>query len=307
MRKAFVAKNRKKRLGFKIMGLLVIVYISLVITFNILLKTSITDYFKKESFKEDLLSLGTNRKKLLNFDLLNPKDMFKVGLNYALDVDSPAPVTEDLEILEKYENDLLPRVYIYNSHDSESYDSTLLESYNIKYTVKMASYILSEKLRDLGIPSYVEAEKMTDYLRQNGLNYNHSYQASRFYLEKRLAEHPSIELIIDLHRDAVNAKVSRVEIDGKNYARMMFVVGTDYNYFESNSLLADAVNNHLDKRLSRGVSRKSGAGVNGVYNQDLFSQALLIEVGGVENTIEDVANSLEALAKAIFEVLGEKT
>lgn len=304
MKKAFVAKNRKKRWLYKIAFFIFLIYLSLVVTFNMLLKTSIKDFFDDEKISKDLFEFATNGKSILSLDLLNPKDMLKAGLNYALDIKGTPTKTDELELVKNHGNDPVPRVYIYNSHDSETYDNVLLESYNIKYSVKMASYILSERLKDLGIPSYVEAEKMTDWLRQNGLNYNSSYKASRYYLEKRLAEYPSIELIVDLHRDAVNASVSRTQIDGKNYARIMFVVGTDYNYFESNSKLAEDINSKIDKRLSRGISRKSGAGVNGVYNQDVFNKALLIEVGGVENTIEDVSNTLGVIAKSIFEVIG---
>ena len=68
--------------------------------------------------------------------------------------------------------------------------------------------------------------------------------------------------------------------------------------------IAEDINSKIDKRLSRGISRKSGAGVNGVYNQDVFNKALLIEVGGVENTIEDVSNTLGVIAQSIFEVIG---
>ena len=51
--------------------------------------------------------------------------------------------------------------------------------------------------------------------------------------------------------------------------------------------------------------QKEGAGVNGIYNQDVSSNMLLIECGGYENTIDEVANTTDILAAIITEYLGE--
>ena len=48
--------------------------------------------------------------------------------------------------------------------------------------------------------------------------------------------------------------------------------------------------------ISRGIITKSGTGVNGIYNQNLSPNCILIEVGGNENTIEEVYNTIEVLA-----------
>ena len=52
--------------------------------------------------------------------------------------------------------------------------------------------------------------------------------------------------------------------------------------------------------------RKEGAGVDGVYNQDLNSNVILIEIGGNENNIEEVNNTLDIVASVIGEYLNEK-
>ena len=53
---------------------------------------------------------------------------------------------------------------------------------------------------------------------------------------------------------------------------------------------------------SRGVIPKSGDNVDGVYNQDLSPQALLIEIGGQENNEEEVNRTVSVIAKAVTTV-----
>ncbi|MBR2828185.1 MAG: stage II sporulation protein P [Bacilli bacterium] len=51
--------------------------------------------------------------------------------------------------------------------------------------------------------------------------------------------------------------------------------------------------------------KKSGPGVNGVYNQDFHKNTILIEVGGYENTTTEVLNSLLAFSSSFLEVIHE--
>nr|WP_307728938.1 stage II sporulation protein P [Alkalicoccobacillus plakortidis] len=51
--------------------------------------------------------------------------------------------------------------------------------------------------------------------------------------------------------------------------------------------------------LSRGVKIAEGPRTNGVFNQDLSPEMMLVEVGGVENTIEETYRAAEALADVI--------
>lgn len=304
MKKAFVAKNRKKGAIIKLLGLLFIVYVSLVVTFNLLLRHKVLDLLNGTNIETDLFEKGTNEKKILSFDLLNPRDMLKIGLNYYLDI-KQTPKIDEVELLKNHVNDPEPRVYIYSTHDTETYDSSLLESYNIKYSVKIGSYILSEKLKNLGIPSYVEKESMGDYIKEHNLTYRNSYDASRYYANLRMTEYPSIEMIIDIHRDSVKASATRTIIDGKSYARVLFVVSADYDGYEKNMQLAEEMSAKLGEPLTRGILKKESPSRLNLYNQDIKDKAVLLEIGGVENTIEEVSNTLEVVAKAIFEVLNE--
>lgn len=65
--------------------------------------------------------------------------------------------------------------------------------------------------------------------------------------------------------------------------------------------IAGAINSYLDKHyygLSRGIFKKYKNKGDGTYNQDLSSNALLVEVGGVDNTLEELYNSIDVLAEA---------
>ena len=57
--------------------------------------------------------------------------------------------------------------------------------------------------------------------------------------------------------------------------------------------------------LSRGIYKKGGPGVNGIYNQDFSSYTILIEIGGYENTTVEVLNSLLVFSECFMEVINE--
>ena len=127
--------------------------------------------------------------------------------------------------------------------------------------------------------------------------------------------YPSIEMFIDLHRDGVadtGYEDDFVTVDGRECARMMFVVGTGKSGrtsqfgpvetegiaaetpdFEANFALAQKLTETND-RFMRNINIKSGK-----YNQQVSDKCLLIEVGHNGNTLEQAKNSMAWLARAI--------
>ena len=203
-----------------------------------------------------------------------------------------------------------PIIYIYNTHQLENYNAKHLAPYNIRPNVLMASYILREHLNDLGIPTIVETRNITEILRINNWAFRYSYKASRMLIEDTLKKHDSIEYIIDLHRDAAPHHITTTEIDGVNHARILFVVGREHENYRKNLALANRVNDMLknvNPSLSRGIMIKEGKGVNGIYNQDLTGNALLIELGGQFNTIDEVNNTIPILARVLFNIVRGET
>jgi stage II sporulation protein P len=89
----------------------------------------------------------------------------------------------------------------------------------------------------------------------------------------------------------------------------MFLLGLENTNYSKNENVLNDLENWLDKNypgLSRGIYKKEGPGVNGVYNQDFSSNCILIEVGGHENTTEEVTNTIEVIARMLYEYIGDK-
>lgn len=198
-------------------------------------------------------------------------------------------------------------VYIYNTHQKEKYKST--KEININYTVMDASFYLQKKLKKYGIESFVETMSIQDVLNTNGWNYASSYRVSRMFMEQRKKEYKDLKYYIDIHRDSVNENISTITINNKRYARVMFLLGLDNKDYKKNEEIIVKLDNWLNKNykgLSRGIYRKQGKGVNGVYNQDFSSLCFLIEVGGEENSYEEVENTIDVIAEMLNSFIGGK-
>ena len=202
-----------------------------------------------------------------------------------------------------------PDIYIYNSHQGETYSMEYLEDYNIVPDVLMASYMLEDKLDNLKINTIVEESNILSYMKENNLDHSGSYKASRVFLTKAINNYPNAKLYIDLHRDAASHDVTVTTINGKVCAKVLFVIGLEYETYEKNLSIVTQLNNIILKKypsLTRGIMKKEGYGVNGVYNQDLANNVILIEIGGHENNIEEINNTLDLIAQVIGEYLNEK-
>lgn len=201
-----------------------------------------------------------------------------------------------------------PIVYIYNTHQTEEYKSDYLENYNISSNVLLASKILKEYLSDLGITAIVEEDNVADKLHSLNWKYGSSYKVSRMFMESAYEENPSLMYFIDLHRDSSKYEKTTTEINGESYAKLLFVVGLDHDNYEPNLEFAQSLSAILkkyDENLYRGIMKKSGKGVNGIYNQDFNENTILIEVGGQYNNISEVNNTLKVLASTLSEYIKE--
>ncbi len=145
-------------------------------------------------------------------------------------------------------------------------------------------------------------------INNNNWNYVNSYKASRILLEKRKSEYPSLKYFIDIHRDSLNKENTTVEINGKMYAKVLFIVGLENPNYQDNLLFTERINNKFDElypNLSKGIYKKGGEGVNGIYNQDFSKYNILIEIGGNENTTNEVLNTSLAFSEVFMEIINE--
>lgn len=267
-----------------------------------------------------ILIIKYDKNVLMPFLILDNRDMFNQKINdtefllkYALNLDLVKEKKEDVSVVKKepvidktketIDNPpLIPLVYIYNTHQKEEYKSSYLNDYNINSTVLLASKILKEYLNNYGITAIVEESDLVAMRNDLGLKYGYSYKVSRTALETAYQKNPTLTYFIDLHRDSGSHEKTTLVSGNESFAKMLFVVGLDHQAFEGNLNLAtnlcDRIN-ALNNSLCRGALKKSGAGVNGIYNQDFNNNVMLVEVGGENNTIDEVNNSLKILASVL--------
>lgn len=197
-----------------------------------------------------------------------------------------------------------PLVYIYNTHQKESYT---IDGLSFSPSVLDAAFTLRDYLEEYNIQTYVENNDFYDFLALNNWDYNSLYKVSRFYLEDTMKRYKNIKLYIDLHRDSIKHDLSTKIIGDKAYAKILFVVGLSHDNYKENLNVAKKINAIVSKKadISRGIMQKSAVNANGIYNQDMSPNVILIEVGGYQNKYSEVDNTLEIIAAAIKEYFNE--
>lgn len=197
-------------------------------------------------------------------------------------------------------------VFIYNSHNRESFlpqlpDSTKPDqAYHREVNISKVSKRFEKVLNENGIGTEIDNTDFMSILNQNGWGYWKSYDASRSVVKEAVASNKDLKYIFDIHRDSLPRKLTTKTIAGQDYAQIMFVVGADHPNYEKNLQLATKLHYRLEKRhkgLSRGVIQKAGAGTNGIFNQDLSGNSVLVEIGGYDNSLQEVYRSAEILAE----------
>ena len=315
-------KKKKKKRRYYLLFLMLIYFSSFFLTIKVyfsnknhskfiryLLENN-SSYIEK---KEDKRIVTKVVSYIANVDLKNPITL--INNNYKInninqtssdDNKKELPVNNHIEDPYPEKETAKPIVYLYNTHQSEEYSLSNNEAYNIKPTVMTLSYILREKLNKNNIPTIVEENDVLDVLRINNWNYASSYKVSRMLLESAKENNNSLKYFIDLHRDSVNKKISTITINNINYAKILFIVGLENPNYVENLALTEKINNMINNKypnLSRGIYKKQGKGVNGVYNQDFDKNTILIEVGGEENTIDEVYNTAEVISEILTEYI----
>ncbi len=261
-------------------------------------------YISKNRANKNILN---NKNNYINFNLVNflsnktdeiinkPVSLLNNNIknaSYTVENKNKISVKENIS-KPKTEKVFNPVIYVYNTHQSENYTD-----YNV---VDAASY-LSDKLSTNGYDTYFEQQSITTFLQENSMKYYKSYTVSRKYLDQAKQKYPAITYFFDIHRDALSKEKSTLCVDKKNYAKILFIVGTDNKLYQSNLTNATKLNeiiNSMVPGITKGIMQKGGKGVNGVYNQDVSSNVFLIEIGGNNNNKQEVINSIDVLVEAI--------
>lgn len=196
-----------------------------------------------------------------------------------------------------------PLVGIYQTHSSESFwpaipsGSPTANSSNWSKTIVQVGWWLANDLHQRGI-GVVQSRvnNMSDGLLAS---YNKSY-----YTAKQLIKwYPSVRVLIDLHRAQASQAATTTTIHGIKSAQILIVVGTNKvlpnPYWHQNLTFAMRLAKALDG-VAPGILR--GNGIDMVpyrYNQQLMPADVLIEIGGVDNTLQEERVAAAELAKAL--------
>ena len=296
-------KNKYKNIIILIIATLILILIARAKTFKIIEITpvKILDYTNIYSTTNKKQQLIDSFSQILKIDINKPTTI----LEYMIPYTEPNEKNEFYTIKQQKEQKEEPLIYIYNTHQTEQYIGNDITP---NPTVLTASYYLKEQLEKLGIKTIVEETNISEILKNNNWNYDQSYKASRINLEKIKQTYPSIKIFIDLHRDALKHQQSTTTINEKDYAKVLFVIGKEHENYKKNIEFTETINNILKQKypeITKGILQKEGPGVNGIYNQDLSENIILLEVGANENTIEEVTNTLDIISQVIKEKINE--
>lgn len=308
MKKKFVAKKSKRKRKLKLLFWFFLFCFGIYISFKIINSQNIK--IDDKEFVQLLISQNnyinqdniiTNRLKLFLNETISTPVLFLEN-NY----DQKIEVINNKETSITNNISLEPLIYIYNSHQTEEYSSNVFLDFTINPTVTMNDYILEEVFNKNNYKTIVEEASIKEILNQNSWNYSNSYRASRILIEQAKKNNPSLVYFIDVHRDSLKKEKTTIKINDKSYARTIFLIGLENSNYEENLKFTNLINDKMNEKypgLSKGIYQKGGVGVNGVYNQDFSPRTILIEIGGIENTVSEVLNSTLAFADCFMEVI----
>lgn len=201
-----------------------------------------------------------------------------------------------------------PQILIYHTHASEGYsDST---AGDLSTTVVGVGERLTQILEETYGYQVLHDTGVYDTERDQ------AYSVAAPYIQQILSDHPSIEVVIDLHRDGV-ADTTRLvtEQNGVQMAQIMFFNGLSRTtamgdisylpnpYIEDNlafSLQMQVVSSQLYPDFARKIYLKGYR-----YNLHFCPRSMLVEVGAQTNTLEEAMNAMEPLARILDQVLGD--
>ena len=255
---------------------------------------------------------------MLAFGVDAPKKVESQPVAYAANVTKEIPINTPKETsnntikeisVETAEDPI--NVLLYFTHIQESYQPIVEKKYGLKAVNYHPTANISN-VSDLVVEHFKlngDSVDVLEFDNMEKMQISGAYSKIRPYLQKQLAEN-QYDVLLDLHRDSIKREKTTIKSNGTTYAQMTFVVGAEHVNYKMNEAFSRAVANEVNKlvpSISKGVLAKTHDTGNGVYNQDLSSHALLVELGGIENTEAEINRTIAVLAKAISTVFENNT
>lgn len=205
----------------------------------------------------------------------------------------------------------VPQILIYHTHSQETFSDSR-EGETEDTIVGVGNYLTDILEKNYGY----KVIHVTDAFDIMGgeLDRSKAYDYARSSIEKVLEENPTVEVVIDLHRDGVPDDRHLVtEINGKQTAQILFYNGLSYTVNQGavsylpNPYIEDnlAFSFHLEYQAAQYYPQfYRGIYLAGLrYNLHLRPRALLLEAGAQTNTVEEVRNAMEPFADILNRVL----
>jgi len=207
------------------------------------------------------------------------------------------------------------KIYIYHTHSRESFLPEIEktkpeEAFDKKLNVVDVGSYLSSYLEEHNFKVKHDQTDFSGVAIERGDNYHQIYELSKENLTKFLNKEPANKnaIFLDIHRDWVDESATTTSINGKETARIIFVLSSNHKNYESNYKLANKLNDKLQELypgVSRGVVTKESTNSKETYNQELGSNALLVNIGGVDNTLDEEKRAAKILADVLKKILEE--
>lgn len=201
-----------------------------------------------------------------------------------------------------------PQILIMHTHGSEAYtmdgediyeESDASRTTDDHYNVLRVGDEIQRIFEEKGL-RVIHDRTLYDYPQYSG-----SYTRSCAGIEAWLEQYPSIQVVLDIHRDALISEDGTVykavtEINNEKTAQVMMVIGTDesqeHPYWKNNLALAIQIQKKLDENwptLARPITLRSSR-----FNQQLTYGSLLVEVGSHGNTLQEALRGARLFAQA---------
>lgn len=223
-------------------------------------------------------------------------------------LDAEVLLSKDMKLDSKTKG---PKVLIYHTHSQEAFKDS--RSGKVSDTIMGMGAYLSQILNDTYGISTLHHEGVYDLIDGN-MDRSKAYELAEPEIEKILKDHPSIEVVIDLHRDGVGKSTRLVtDIGGKPTAQIMFFNGLSRS--KANGDIAYLKNPYIEDNLAFSLQMQLAATKmypgftrriylkSYRYNMHMKPKSLLIEAGAQTNTVEEMKNAMVVLAKTLDQVL----
>lgn len=254
--------------------------------------------------------IDLSSEKLADYDFLL-RNFYIVDENTddkAVTLDAASFLAEDFSLKKEVKE---PQILIYHSHSQETFQDSR-EGERADTIVGVGDYlekILTEKY-GYQVLHITEAFDMMS----GELDRSKAYDYACDYVEKVLEDNPSIEVVIDLHRDGIDENRRLVtEINGKPTAQLLFYNGLSYT--KSQGKVSYLPNPYIQDNLAFSFQLEYQAALyyptlyRGIYlaglryNLHLKKRALLLEAGAQTNTVQEVKNAMEPFADILDRVI----